>query len=429
VTPAGPITVVTFSGHRQAAVADSHDFRTWRGIADRAGRAWCIWAGPSLVVEQGRLRVIRRRRRPGLRSLLWLGPAVWTGWRVVRAATRRGETVALTGAEQWGWLAAWLVSRLTGRPWCMEILGDYFGLPVVVFGRWRRAVLRWATVAFARRAGARRVVAHSVQHALAERGIHAELVPSVLQAVWEEPLPRLDRPVGHGGPVLVTVGRLALSKGYDLLIDAMTTVKRTWPGARLRIVGDGPEASRLRAQVAASGLSDSVMFLGAGDVGVVRSELAPADLFVVSSRDEGLPRTLLEAAAAGLPIVATSVGGIPAAAGGWPTTTIVSPQAPALAYGILRALAHPPRPEQLAAVRRWVIAEYGFATNLDARVRLYRTLTTEGGTDAHDGVRDDQDDLATPGQPGSSRASLGRHGALAGVEEDGTAPLQPGRLR
>jgi glycosyltransferase involved in cell wall biosynthesis len=378
VRPDAPITIVTFSGHRQVAVTESHDFRTWRGIADRLGSAYCIFSGPPLTLDQGSIQVIRRRRHPGPRSLLWLGPAVWTGWRVVRAADRRGETVVLNGAEQWGWLAAWLVSRLTGRPWCMEILGDYFALPVVVFGRWRRAVLRWATVAFARRAASRRVVARSVQHALAERGLDAALVPSVLQPVWQEPLPRPDRPVAGGGPVLVTVGRLALSKGYDLLLDAMTVVVRTSPGARLRIVGDGPEAPRLRAQAAACGLSDSVTFLGAGDVDLVRSELARADLFVVSSRDEGLPRTLLEAAAAGMPIVATSVGGIPTAAAGWPTATIVSAEASALAEGILRALTHPPEPEQLAAVQQRVVVEYGFATNLEARVRLYRALTHQG---------------------------------------------------
>jgi len=79
-----------------------------------------------------------------------------------------------------------------------------------------------------------------------------------------------------------------------------------------------------------------------------------------------------------VPIIATAVGGIPSAAAGWPTVTIVRPDARSLAAGIQHAVASRPEPDDLAEVRRRVLVEYGFATNLDARMRLYRTLTRTG---------------------------------------------------
>lgn len=106
---------------------------------------------------------------------------------------------------------------------------------------------------------------------------------------------------------ILWVGRLDPVKGLDLLLRAMTTVIRAVPDARLRLVGDGPERKRLEDLAASMSLGPRLEFLGArNDVPVL---LATCDLFVFPSRTEGLPNALLEAMAAGLPIVTTDVPG------------------------------------------------------------------------------------------------------------------------
>lgn len=368
------LTIVTISGHRQVSDADSQDFRTWRRLADRLGTVWCVWAGPDLTSTDGPFHVVRRDRHVGLRSLVWTARAVWTSVRVARAAMGRGESVLIDGAEPWGWLSAWLVSRIIGRPWLMEVHGSYLDLPVASVGRRRKELLKLATLLFARRADARRVVAQSTVDAFERRGITSVLVPPRLMPAWQEPVRRLRPPLSGGGPCLLTVGRLVRSKGFDLLLTALADLRDTVPSVRLRIVGDGPERAGLVEQAARLGLAGTVEFLGSRGPEQVRAELMGADLFVISSRDEGLPRTLLEATASGVPVVATAVGGIPAAAGDWSTVSIVAADPTALAAGIRQVMAFPPGPRDLAEVREQVLAQYGFATNLDTLAGLYRTV-------------------------------------------------------
>lgn len=369
------VTVVTFSGHRQPDVQDSHDFRSWAALAQRLGPIWCIWAGPPLRSQEGALHVIRRLRHAGVRSLLWVARAVPTGVRVARAAAARGEVVVLNGAEPWGWLSAWLVSILVRRPWVMDVHADYLALPAASVGRWRKAALKRAIILFAHRATVRRVVAQPMVDALQRRNLSATLLPSRLQPVWELPLERAQPPLTGSGLTILAVGRLVPSKGYDLLLHAIADVVKELPKTQVRVIGDGPERRRLEALIIQLDLSDNVALLGSGGIDEVRAELARADIFIISSRDEGLPRTLLEAAAAGVPIVATAVGGIPAAAAVWTTVLLVPVDANSLATGVRRVLASPPDTTQLAAVRDDVLASYGFEPNLDALASFYRGVS------------------------------------------------------
>jgi glycosyltransferase involved in cell wall biosynthesis len=109
------------------------------------------------------------------------------------------------------------------------------------------------------------------------------------------------------GPHLLAVGRLAKEKGFDLLLQALATVRERFPQADLIIAGKGPEEAALRAQCRSLGLESAVQFPGYVD----RPYLfyPGASLFVLSSRQEGLPNALLEAIAAGLPIVALPASG------------------------------------------------------------------------------------------------------------------------
>ena len=109
------------------------------------------------------------------------------------------------------------------------------------------------------------------------------------------------------GPHLLAVGRLSREKGFDLLLRALAAVRKRFPDADLLIAGDGPEANALRVERHALGLDEAVRFLG--NVAAPAAYFAGASLFVLPSRHEGLPNALLEAAAGGLPIVATPASG------------------------------------------------------------------------------------------------------------------------
>jgi len=110
-------------------------------------------------------------------------------------------------------------------------------------------------------------------------------------------------------PLIGSVGRLAQIKRYDVLIHAFATVRRCLPTARLLLVGDGPKRQELADLAAGLGLRGAVYFLGYRDDR--QRYLSAIDVFVLSSDSEGTPLALLEAWAAGLPVVVTRVGGLP----------------------------------------------------------------------------------------------------------------------
>ena len=110
-------------------------------------------------------------------------------------------------------------------------------------------------------------------------------------------------------PLIGTVGRLVPIKNHRLLIDAFLNVKKAYPNAHLAILGQGPLEPSLRSYAASRGIAESLSILPA--TLDVYKFLSALDIFVLPSKSEGLPLTLLEAMASALPVVASSVGGIP----------------------------------------------------------------------------------------------------------------------
>jgi glycosyltransferase involved in cell wall biosynthesis len=116
-----------------------------------------------------------------------------------------------------------------------------------------------------------------------------------------------------GTPVLLTVGRLSREKGHRDLIEALAVIRRKDHGRGrqfyLVVVGDGPELDSLMQLASVLGIADRVSF--AGHQSDVATYYTMADIVVLPSHTEGSPNVLLEAMAAGLPVVATTVGGVP----------------------------------------------------------------------------------------------------------------------
>jgi len=104
-------------------------------------------------------------------------------------------------------------------------------------------------------------------------------------------------------PLFAVHGRMAEQKGFDSLLRAFAEVKKTLPGARLRMVGDGGDRASLEALAGELGVRSACEF--PGFLGDPLAAIEDADLYVLPSRWEGLPNALLEAIAVGLPVVAT----------------------------------------------------------------------------------------------------------------------------
>ncbi len=148
---------------------------------------------------------------------------------------------------------------------------------------------------------------------------------------------------GPGATDLLFVGELRGLKGVDVLIDAVAAVNAERP-VTATIVGAGPDAAQLEAQVKRLGLKKRVRFTGALPA---RDAFKLGRIMVVPSLKESFPYTVLEAAAAGLPVIATSVGGIPEIVAGTDTPLVDAGSRPALANAIRAALADP----EMAAAR------------------------------------------------------------------------------
>lgn len=118
-----------------------------------------------------------------------------------------------------------------------------------------------------------------------------------------DPQLRLELCRGRPGPLFLTVARLDAQKGHDVLLRAAALV----PGVQFALAGEGPERSSLEEFTAELGLGDRVRFLGSRTD--VPALLATADAFVLSSHVEGSPLAILEAMAAGKPVIATAIGG------------------------------------------------------------------------------------------------------------------------
>jgi glycosyltransferase involved in cell wall biosynthesis len=107
-----------------------------------------------------------------------------------------------------------------------------------------------------------------------------------------------------GQPLIVCAGRLTVQKGQDLAVRALARLRTT--GARLRLVGEGPDAAKLGELAVELGVADRVEFTGQCDP---RPHLRAADVVLVPSRWEGLSFVLLEAMACGKAVVTTAVAG------------------------------------------------------------------------------------------------------------------------
>ena len=206
------------------------------------------------------------------------------------------------------------------RPYGVEVVGDPYAAfapgsvkhPLRPFLRW------WFSRQLRRQCAAACAAAYVTEHILQRRyppapgAFSTHYSSIVLPDAALVSAPRSPRPEQRKF-TLIIVGTLAqLYKAPDVLIDAVATCVQEGLDLQLVLVGDGKHRQALGARAAALGLDGRVYFLGQLPAGeAVRTQLDQADLFVLPSKTEGLPKALIEAMARGLPCLGSAVGGIP----------------------------------------------------------------------------------------------------------------------
>lgn len=180
------------------------------------------------------------------------------------------------------------------------------------------------------------------------------------------------------GLVLIFVGRLAAEKGVRLLLEQVAVVMGRVPALSLILVGDGPQKEELQQYALKLGIAGSTHFVGVVAYEDVPAFLAAADLFVTASVSEVHPLTVIEAMAAGLPVVGVqSLGMVDIVENGITGLLTYFPQG-GLAAAILELVLDKQKRQQFAYHARQASQQYGIRQTVQQTVALYEELLLQG---------------------------------------------------
>jgi glycosyltransferase involved in cell wall biosynthesis len=301
-------------------------------------------------------------------------------WRLYRTIRACRPAIVHTHTAKAGVLGR-IAARLAGVPVVVHtyhghVLRGYFGpLKTALFRRLETALNRLTDVAI--------TVSAALRDDLAAMGVapreKIRVVPLGLD------LARFARPQARGGlrsvcgasegdALIGVVGRLVPIKDIDCFLEAASRVSQVSARARFAIVGDGELRARLEQKAADLGLAPRVTFLGwRTDLEAVYADL---DVVVNSSRNEGTPVALIEAMAAGRPVVATAVGGTADLLGDGERGLLVpAGDAAALAHAIVETLdRHEESARRVRDARDYVLAHHSVDRLLRDIDALYREL-------------------------------------------------------
>ena len=266
------------------------------GWLNRAGHeVTCVTMSddaPFYPLEPGVMHV--RLGLPGRKGLFG---ALRNRWSIMRALRReitrlRPDVLYSSGGDT----VVTMVLAAAGLP--VRVVGSEVTNPFIQMNHsWKESVRRRATRFFSRMTAG--YVFQTARAAAYYPGRVQRRAAVIQNPVYIRPRDDLRTPDSHE---ICTVGRMIACKGFDDLIRAFARFRQTHPDYRLVLYGDGPELEPLR-QLAQSCAPEAVNF--PGRVQDVAEKLARAEMFVLSSHLEGLPNTLVEAMACGLPCVAT----------------------------------------------------------------------------------------------------------------------------
>ena len=259
-----------------------------------------------------------------------------------------------------------LAGRLSGVP---VVVNTLHGIQTLRMARWAEMVFRACFL------GTDRVVAvcPAVRDAFCNLFGPAQKTIVIRNGIELEELLSIRPRRADGYFVFGTMGRLSPVKDQQTLLEAFAVVYGSYPQCRLEILGDGELRQTLEERAIKLGVSGAVLFRGwSTDIAAFLSRL---DAFVLSSVSEGLPLTILEAMAAGLPIIATAVGGVPEVVSGAGCGWLCPPSDPAaLAAAMICGMNAEDRSVKSANGRQAVQTHYSADGMAEQYLKLFKNL-------------------------------------------------------
>jgi glycosyltransferase involved in cell wall biosynthesis len=169
---------------------------------------------------------------------------------------------------------------------------------------------------------------------------------------------------------IVCVGELRPVKAIDVLIEALAILQKSGRRVTATIAGEGPDAGKLQAQANRLGIAEQIRFIGHCPA---RKAFTMGRMLVIPSRAESLPYVVLEAAAAGVPIIATDVGGVPEIFGPQTAQLVPPDDIAALIGAITAAIDDPEQMHHVAqALKARVRSEFSLSTMVECNLAAYR---------------------------------------------------------
>ena len=283
------------------------------GLAGPEGR-WARYAATPMHTEIDGMRLLfpRYLQLPGMGP--WAGVAMALGALSAVARLRREGRcdVLFAQAVLPDGLAAVLLGHRLGVPAaCLGRGTDVHGLAAA------SATTRWLARWTVRHAAAVGAVAEALARTLARMagGAPCAVLPGgvdlQLFASGDAREARRALQVDQDARLILYVGRLALGKGLDTLLEAFRALRATVPDALLALVGSGPLRAWLERRILADGLDRWVRLAGEAPHQAIPHWMRAADVVVLPSEAEGMPNVVREALACGRPVVATPVGDVP----------------------------------------------------------------------------------------------------------------------
>lgn len=290
-------------------------------------------------------------RIPLVRAAARLLPYLVALW----CAAGRNQLFHVMANSGWSWhlfaVPAVRLARLRGTP----VVMTYHGGEAEAF------LARSATIVTRTLRGVASLMVPStfLQQIFARHGVETRIVPNVADlssAAYRERL--------HQSSVRLLVARnLESVYGIETAIDTLHALRQAGCDARLSIAGSGPLLPQLKEQVERLGLVDRVTFTGRLDRTGMAELYARADILLNTSLADNMPLSLLEAMAAGIPVVSTNVGGIPHMVRDGLTAYLVPPRQPqAMAAAVLQLVGNPVAARDMAAAAHEDVKQYAWAT-------------------------------------------------------------------
>lgn len=362
------MNILFLSTHLNTGGISSYLVTLGRGLVKKGHRVWIATSGGNLVESLKESGV--KHITLNIRTKSELDPRIYFALGPLSRIIRENKIDVIHAQTRVTQVMAACLNKLTGKPFVSTCHGFFKN-------RWSRRIFScWGE----------RVIAISeavLEHLQKDFNVDPKRIALIKNGIDCEDFPALSaetkeinrRAFGlEDEPVIGIIARLSSIKGHDVLIAAMKKVVAEFPLAKLLVVGEGSLEKELKRLVEGFKLEKNVLFYPV--VNQSAQMLSLFDVFVMPSRQEGLGLSVMEAQAAGLPVVASNVGGLPSLIEDGRTGLLVPPDnASLLAEAILLLLRNKDKAKEMGErARDFIQKEFSAERMVEETVEVYKAV-------------------------------------------------------